>query len=244
MTYRLPLFPLSAVLFPGAVLALHIFEPRYRVLIQHLLAAPDAAPREFGVVAIRDGHEVGVDGVRALHPVGCVADLREVEPYPDGRFDVTVVGTRRFDVASLDTSQALWMAEVEDLEEQDGACTGQIQGLTHAVTRGFTRYRDALRGAPERFGADVDQGSAFEPFDPADPAFAAAAAVTDPGVLSYAVAAAMILEVPDKQELLAATDTAARLREEQRLLERERSLIRVLPSLPAVDLGQVTISPN
>jgi hypothetical protein len=68
--------------------------------------------------------------------------------------------------------------------------------------------------------------------------------VTDPAVLSYAVAAAMILEVPTKQLLLAAPDTATRLREERRLLARERGVIRVIPSLPAVDFAQIAVSPN
>ena len=85
---RLPLFPLNAVLVPGLVLPLHIFEPRYRVLVQALLELPEDAERRFGVVAIRSGREVGADGVRALHAVGCTAELREVTPYADGRFDL------------------------------------------------------------------------------------------------------------------------------------------------------------
>lgn len=240
MTRRLPLFPLGTVLYPGLVLPLHIFEPRYRGLVQQLVDAPDGSPREFGVVAIRDGHEVGTHGVKALHPIGCAAALREVEPYPDGRFDITTVGTRRFRVVALDTSAPLWQAEVEDLEDEDGGTGGELEALTHAVTRGFARYRAALQGAPDDDGDDglgLDEGEI-------DDALEAAASVTDPGVLSYAVAAAMILDVPDKQLLLAAPDTVARLREERRLLARERSLIRVLPSLPAVDLGQLHVSPN
>ena len=62
-------FPLGTVLVPGLVLPLHIFEPRYRTLIHDLLALP-APERGFGVVAIREGHEVGVDGARALADVG------------------------------------------------------------------------------------------------------------------------------------------------------------------------------
>ena len=71
MSEMLPLFPLSAVLFPGMRLPLHIFEERYRVLVTDLLAKPE--PRRFGVIAIRNGREVGADGVTALHEVGCVA---------------------------------------------------------------------------------------------------------------------------------------------------------------------------
>ena len=63
MATRLPLFPLSTVLVPGLVLPLHVFEPRYRILVQALLELPEGAERRFGVVAIRSGREVG-DGRR------------------------------------------------------------------------------------------------------------------------------------------------------------------------------------
>ena len=63
---RLPLFPLGTVLFPGLLLPLHIFEERYRQLVRDLLVGPHES-RAFGVVAIREGREVGADGIRALH---------------------------------------------------------------------------------------------------------------------------------------------------------------------------------
>lgn len=66
----LPLFPLGTVLMPGAQLPLQIFEPRYVALLRDLLAGQDERSPLFGVVAIREGYEVGDDGVRALHPVG------------------------------------------------------------------------------------------------------------------------------------------------------------------------------
>ena len=69
MSELLPMFPLSTVLFPGMRLPLHIFEPRYRQLIQDLLAGPQ--PGRFGVIAIRKGRETGVDGISALYEIGC-----------------------------------------------------------------------------------------------------------------------------------------------------------------------------
>ena len=53
MTEMLPLFPLGTVLYPGLVLPLNIFEPRYRQLVRDLLDEPE--PRRFGVIAIRQG---------------------------------------------------------------------------------------------------------------------------------------------------------------------------------------------
>src|SRR5438445_6447902 len=102
MSELLPLFPLSTVLFPGMRLPLHIFEERYRLLVADLAAAPE--PRRFGVIAIRQGREVGADGVTALHEVGCVAEVRQIMPHADGRFDLATVGTQRFRLLSADSS--------------------------------------------------------------------------------------------------------------------------------------------
>jgi hypothetical protein len=64
MSETLPLFPLGTVLFPGLLLPLHIFEERYRQLVRDLQTRPE--PRRFGVIAIRQGRETGVDGIQAL----------------------------------------------------------------------------------------------------------------------------------------------------------------------------------
>ena len=100
------MFPLGTVLFPGLVLPLHIFEERYRDLVRHLVALPADAPREFGVVAIRQGWETlpaagpattaPASAAVTLHEVGCTAELRQVTELPDGRFDIVTVGRRRF----------------------------------------------------------------------------------------------------------------------------------------------------
>ncbi|GAA4342367.1 hypothetical protein GCM10023178_55520 [Actinomadura luteofluorescens] len=91
------------MLFPGLVLPLHLFEDRYRRLVADLLEQPE--PRGFGVVGIELGHEVGENAAHRLAEVGCVAELREVTPHPDGRYDIVAVGTRRFRVKELDRSR-------------------------------------------------------------------------------------------------------------------------------------------
>src|SRR3954451_16700656 len=101
MPERIPLFPLAAGLYPGVVLPLHVFEDRYRLLVERLAEADDVGPRGFGVVAIRLGRESGIDVVSALHDVGCLAELRGVERYEDGRFDVLTNGSRRFRLHSV-----------------------------------------------------------------------------------------------------------------------------------------------
>ena len=73
----IPLFPLSAPLFPGIVLPLNIFEPRYRRLVRDLLALPAGSDRRFfGVTAIRQGWEVErISPAEALYDIGCTARL-------------------------------------------------------------------------------------------------------------------------------------------------------------------------
>jgi Lon protease-like protein len=100
---RLPLFPLGTVLVPGEVLNLHIFEPRYRALVDDLLSKdPRVSTPVFGVVAIRAGLEVGREQLRALHGVGCVAEVLEITGHPDGSSDVMAVGRQRFRLLDLD----------------------------------------------------------------------------------------------------------------------------------------------
>jgi uncharacterized protein len=82
----LPLFPLSTVLMPGARLPLQIFEPRYVALLRDLLSGQDERSPLFGVIAIREGYEVGEDGVKAVHPIGCAALLTQVAVIEDERF--------------------------------------------------------------------------------------------------------------------------------------------------------------
>jgi Lon protease-like protein len=178
VTEHLPLFPLGSVLFPGLVLPLHIFEDRYRQLVIDLLAGPDDQPRRFGVVALREGREVGADGARALHGVGCTAELQAAEPYSDGRFDIVTTGATRFRIATLDRAGAPYlMGGVEFLDEPRGADSALL-GVK--VTSAFVRYRAML-------GADDD-----------------AELPEDPTVLSYLVASAVIADVAGKQALLEA----------------------------------------
>ena len=86
------MFPLGSVLVPGAVLPLHLFEPRYRELAR---VCTTGRP-EFGVVLIERGSEVGGGEVR--RDVGCVARVVDATELPDGRWVMTTVGTERIRV--------------------------------------------------------------------------------------------------------------------------------------------------
>jgi len=222
MSEMLPLFPLGAVLYPGMLLPLHIFEERYRQLVRDLLDGPD--PRRFGVIAIRKGRETGIDGVHSLYEVGCVATLRRVERHEDGRFDIVTVGTRRFKLLSLDETRPYLQGEVELLDD-DVADEGGAVPLVRTVQAAFRGYTDALTewgGATVRIEELPDE----------------------PTLLSFIVAAAMIIDLTERQGLLAEPDTLRRLNMQRALLARETAMLRTTTSRPAPDLRNTPYSPN
>ncbi|MFB7331745.1 ATP-dependent protease [Streptomyces adustus] len=244
-TVRLPLFPLNSVLFPGLVLPLNVFEERYRAMMRELLKTPEDEPRRFAVVTIRDGHEVapsapgmpdptavpergpaagfGADPAKAFHGIGCIADAATVRERADGTFEVLATGTTRVRLVSVDASGPFLTAELEELPEEPGDEAG---ALAEGVLRAFKQYQKRLAGARERSlttGADLPD---------------------EPSVVSYLVAAAIMLDTPSKQRLLQAPDTASRLREELKLLRSETAIIRNLPSLPASELTRTPTSLN
>ncbi len=233
----LPVFPLSTVLFPGLVLPLHIFEERYRTLVRELVASPQDGPHEFGVVTLRRGVEVltspeGEIGQPAeaepvtadqVFEVGCTAELRQVTELPDGRFDIVTVGRRRFKVLSVESGAAPYLtAGIEWLPEEEPA--GEIADLlAPRVLAAFRTYLDLLRPASEALDQVPD----------------------DPTVLSHLVAATAQLTTEERHLLLAAPDTATRLRTELKLLNREAGLlarVRAVP-VPLSDLARPA-SPN
>lgn len=222
----IPLFPLGSVLYPGLALPLHIFEQRYRLLVSHLDEGESDVERSFGVVAIRAGHEVGTTSVAALHEVGTTAVLRRVTPYPDGRFDIVSSGARRFRLHAVDDAMPYLRAEIEWLPESVGPAS-EVEGLAEQVRRRFHGYQALLGGGPEASASDDDTRLP-----------------DDPTVLSYLVSAAMVLDLGDRQRLLAAPSTQARLTRLGALLGREDALIRLLQAVPATDMLRDGIALN
>ncbi len=222
MSETLPLFPLGTVLYPGLLLPLNIFEERYRELVRDLLDGPE--PRRFGVIAIRKGRETGVDGISALYQIGCTATLREVAEQEDGRYLLVTVGTQRFRLASLDHSRPYLQGEVDLLEEEvgDEAAAGLA---VHAVQRGFHGYVEAL-ASRETVEVSVPE------------------LPDEPLLLSYLVAASMILDLSVRQDLLAEPDAERRLGAERALLARETTMLRSLTATPAPDLRNTPYNPN
>jgi Lon protease-like protein len=103
----LPLFPLRLVVFPGNVIPLHIFEPRYKEMVGEAAAAGT----EFGIVlAMKDG----------ISRVGCTVVVEESGNFQeDGSFDVNTRGKRRFSILSLDQAKSYLRGEVEFFDDEE-----------------------------------------------------------------------------------------------------------------------------
>ncbi len=165
----IPLFPLGSPLFPGVVLPLQIFEPRYRRLVADLVARPEGSgPRSFGVVAIRQGWEVErVAPTEALFDVGCTAVVRAVTPQADGGYRLVTVGGDRFRLLDVVVGEdpPYLQAEVEWLGEEEAAeeAAGDAEGL--ASREGSpTRAEEDLAASVAQGSLDVLVGNVSELF--------------------------------------------------------------------------------
>ena len=148
---ELPLFPLHTVLCPGIALPLHIFEERYRALVRDCLEA--SAP--FGVVLIRDGRDVG-GGSISFSAIGTLAEIREAGRHADGRFDLLVVGTKRFAVADVATDrQPYLVAEATVLNDEIGD-EEEARLLANAATRRFVHYLELLQPREGETADEID----------------------------------------------------------------------------------------
>jgi Lon protease-like protein len=178
------MFPLGTVLLPGAVLPLHVFEPRYRALLADCLAGEP----EFGVVLIERGGEVGGGDVR--RSVGTVARIVEVTGIPDGRSAVVSVGTRRLRVNEWLPEEPYPVADVDDWPDVDD--------------RSDSPSLEAVLGHLRRVLAlQTELG------DPAPPV--ATAVSDDPVLATYHASALAPLGPDDQYRLLAAPGPGARL---------------------------------
>ncbi|GAB3343912.1 LON peptidase substrate-binding domain-containing protein [Modestobacter lapidis] len=165
----IPLFPLGTPLFPGVVLPLQVFEPRYRRLMADLTGLPaDSEGRRFGVVAIRQGWEVErVAPAEALYDVGCTAVLRAVALQPDGGYQVVTVGSDRFrllDVLVTEDPPYL-QARVEWLDEEEAAeeAAGNADGLV-GPDGGLAAAADDVAASVARGSLEVLTGNVRDLF--------------------------------------------------------------------------------
>ena len=175
---RLPMFPLGMVLLPSAGLPLHVFEPRYRALVHDCLQGD----KEFGVVLIERGSEVGGEDVRT--DAGTVAHILEAVELPDGRWALATVGVRRIRVERWLPDDPYPVAEVQDWPDPPPS-----EGFPEALGECTALLRRTL-------------GLAAEAGDPAAPATVELA--DDPVLASYQAIAVAPIGSFDRQRLLVA----------------------------------------
>src|SRR3954469_21366625 len=106
----IPIFPLpNVVLFPNVFLPLHIFEPRYRQMVDDALKGD----RILGMVLLRPGWEGNYEGRPAVYPIGCAGVITHAERLPDGRFNIVLRGMEKFRILTEDDARLYRVADVE-----------------------------------------------------------------------------------------------------------------------------------
>ena len=181
----LPMFPLGTVLFPSIRLPLHVFELRYRALVKDCLRNR----REFGVVLIERGHEVG--GGDERFGVGTVARITESAEFPDGRWAIDSVGTRRIRVATWLPDDPYPLALAADLPDPAPTDRAALDEAETAVRRALT------------LKAELDE--------PAPPA-TIRLNEDDPATMAWQLCAVAPVSTFDQQRLLEQDDADERLR--------------------------------
>ncbi len=183
----MPMFPLGSTMVPGSLLRLHVFEPRYRALMEHVLAQPEP---ELGVVLIARGSEVG-GGDQRLE-VASVAQVLESARSDDGRFGVLAGMGRRIRVREWLTDDPYPQADVEDWRDDpsDTVAADELEDLTRRTRRAMMIAEEV--GEPSR-----EQGVRLS---------------DDPTVLSYQLASMAPIGDLDRYELLRAPGAGTRAR--------------------------------
>ncbi|HEU5262547.1 MAG TPA: LON peptidase substrate-binding domain-containing protein [Gemmatimonadales bacterium] len=195
MPRELPIFPLPIVLFPGAPQPLHIFEPRYRRLLDDCLEADE----RLGIAYVAPDPAPGADPVPSPGDVGCVALIRSTQRLPDGRSNILTVGERRFVLCRwISSDRPYRVGEVEEFDDEP-VDPSEAAALAADVHAGFRRLAQALGVLTGREDAPV-------------------ALPADPRLLSFQVAAALELEPEAKRRLQVGRSTTQRLRQLAALL--------------------------
>ena len=200
------MFPLNTVLFPGQLLPLHIFEPRYREMIEECIASDSS----FGVVLIRDGREVGETATP--FEVGTTARVGQVNRLEDGHLNILCVGDYRFRLHSTSQLRAFLTGTVE-LWPWEPLAEPSLDPRAGKIQKLLVRYMQLLAKATgntiaiEEMPAEADQ---------------------------LANLAAIVLQVPnhEKQTLLSSASVGELLDGCLDLLQRENRAISIASSVP------------
>ncbi|MFI5266440.1 MAG: LON peptidase substrate-binding domain-containing protein [Chloroflexota bacterium] len=202
MPEKVPLFPLGEVLFPGMMLPLHIFEPRYRLMIRRCMSEKIA----FGVVLISRGQEVGPGA--DFFNVGTTARITRVQRGDDGRLYIASVGEQRFRVLETFTDEPYLQGQVEVIPEQPGD-SQVLDSLTDRALARLSKYLQVITGSN-------DLGESLREKD------------LPPQRLSYTIGTLLQVDRAEKQAILEIPTTTGRLEHEIAMLDGEMQQLALL----------------
>ena len=208
--YEIPLFPLNTVLFPGMPLNLHIFEDRYKSMLQRVMQTNQT----FGVNLIRTGSEA-LGPLPSPHLIGCTARVISLDPLEDGRYNLTVIGDERYRIIQVNNNLTYLTGFVEGLPLEKPVSLEIVKG-SHILRKRVLSYLAILtRHASQADQADSELNIDLSELELPD----------DPLLLIYLSAA--LLQVPprEKQDLLEAESAALLLKQVQRLYRRELAML-------------------
>jgi Lon protease-like protein len=214
---ELPLFPLNTVLFPGMPLKLHIFEERYKLMIDGCIRQS----QPFGVALIKEGLEA-LGPLAEPHSVGCTARITGVERLEEGRMNIQAVGRERFRIISLAQDRPYLVGKVERYPLYAGDPLAQEEAALR-LRPWLANYMDVL----SKLGnIELDAGQL-----PADP-------------VALALVAATLLQVPQRQKqgLLAADSTVDLLIAMRALYRREVALVKEMLAQDVEDQGSFSLN--
>jgi ATP-dependent Lon protease len=181
---EIPLFPLpSLVLFPNIAVPLHIFEERYKLMINGCIDRAEA----FGLVLLRSGATEETE--ETIHRVGVSARITDVERLEDGRMNIMCEGETRFRIARFTQQTPFWKGTIQFFEEETPR---DIDSLSEEVAR---LYRQVVA-----LGSELSESPQTELILPES--------ATD---LSYMVAYVLDIDSEEKQRMLEMRSTAERL---------------------------------
>ena len=202
---NLALFPLNTVLFPGMPLHLHIFESRYRLMVNQLMNQEPV----FGAVLIKRGLESS-GPLAEPHQIGTIARIVQAEPLKDGSFNLTVVGEKRFQIKSINEENPYLVADIEefpiefkrplDVYRRIRHLRNQVQFYLHTINR------------LDNMQIDLDQIQMPD----------------DPFTLIFLAASLLQIPAHEKQPALTAGSALEICHTVERLYRRENAVLRKL----------------
>jgi Lon protease-like protein len=202
---RLPLFPLNSVLFPGMPITLRIFEERYKLMINECIDQR----QPFGVVLLKSGAEVQGMGSDAVpYPIGCTAQITQMQPLIAGQMNIVAVGRERFLIRSLEFDQPYLTGQVEMLP------------LPNNTPVEFTQIVRQLRPWVERYLTLLGRAENIE--------FDFTQLPQDALMLTYLSASLIKVELEQKQAFLEAENALALVREVRNYYRKEVTLLSAL----------------